>query len=88
MRSFTLVKKNLSVLIATRGFLINGQWYSMKEDIMKEDHFLQGGSHAVETALAVKGRMIAKSVQLVLISGSMADQELCGEFAGEKIYID
>ena len=88
MRSFTLVKKNLRVLFATRGFLINGQWYSMKEDIMKEDHFLQGGSHAVETALAVKGRMIAKSVQLVLISGSTVDQELCGEFAGEKIYID
>ena len=55
----------------------------------KEVHFLKGpGSHAVETALAVKGRMIAKSVQLVLISGSMADQELCVEFAGEKIYID
>ena len=54
----------------------------------KEDHFLKSGSHAVETALAVKGRMIAKSVQLVLISGSMADQEFCVEFAGEKIYID
>ena len=88
MRSFTLVKKNLRALFATRDFLIKAQWYSMKEDIMKEDHFLQGGSHAVETALAVKGRMIAKSVQLVLISRSMVDQEICVEFAGEKIHID
>ena len=49
---------------------------------------VKSGSHAVETALAVKGQMIAKSVQLVLISGSMADQEFCVEFAGEKIDID
>ena len=41
------------------------------------------GSHAAEIALAVRGLMIAKSVQLVLISASMADQELCAEFAGE-----
>ena len=42
----------------------------------------------METALAVKGRMIAKSVQLVLISRSMVDQEICIEFAGNKIHID
>ena len=54
----------------------------------KEDHFLKSGSHAVETALAVKGRMIAKSVQLVLVSRSMADQKKWEEFAGEKVYID
>ena len=49
---------------------------------------VKSGSHAVETALAVKGRMIAKSVQLVLVSRSMADQKKWEEFAGEKVYID
>ena len=41
------------------------------------------GSHAAEIALAVRGLMIAKSVQLVLICPSMADQERCVVLAGE-----